>query len=70
MEMGLSQADAARRLDVSLSVVHRLWNQCQTAASVSQRHVPGRPQVTTPARDLFIALSARRRKGISVPTTL
>ncbi|GFV17043.1 hypothetical protein TNCV_655961 [Trichonephila clavipes] len=27
MEMGLSQAYAARRLDVSPSVVHRLWNQ-------------------------------------------
>ncbi|GFY02917.1 uncharacterized protein TNCV_3507971 [Trichonephila clavipes] len=27
MEMGLSQADAARRLNVSRSVVQRLWDQ-------------------------------------------
>ncbi|GFW34451.1 uncharacterized protein TNCV_500691 [Trichonephila clavipes] len=29
MEMGLSQADAARRFNVSRSVVHHLWNQYQ-----------------------------------------
>ncbi|GFX63864.1 hypothetical protein TNCV_4345791 [Trichonephila clavipes] len=34
MEMGLSQADAARRLNVSRSVVHRLWNQHETKATV------------------------------------
>lgn len=67
MEMGLSQADTARRLNVSRSVVHRLWNQYQTEDSVSRRHVPGRPRATTPAEDHFIALSARRRRNISVP---
>ncbi|GFW02050.1 transposable element Tcb2 transposase [Trichonephila clavipes] len=66
MKMGLSQADAARRLNVSRSVVHRLWNQYQTEVSVSRRHVPGQPRATTPAGDRFIALSARRRR-ISVP---
>ncbi|GFY26018.1 uncharacterized protein TNCV_1917681 [Trichonephila clavipes] len=29
MEMGLSQADAARRLNVSRSVIQRLWDQYQ-----------------------------------------
>ncbi|GFV43120.1 hypothetical protein TNCV_1410171 [Trichonephila clavipes] len=29
MEMGLSQADVARRLNVSRSVVQRLWDQYQ-----------------------------------------
>ncbi|GFX40332.1 uncharacterized protein TNCV_4319651 [Trichonephila clavipes] len=67
MEIGLSQADAARRLNVSLSVVHLLWNQYQTEASVSRRHVPGRPRATTPAGDRFIALSARKRRWIFVP---
>ncbi|GFW77830.1 HTH_Tnp_Tc3_2 domain-containing protein [Trichonephila clavipes] len=65
--MGLSQADAARHLNVSRSVVHRLWNQYQTEASVSRRHVPGRPRATTPAGNPFIALSSRRRRRISVP---
>ena len=43
MEMGLSEADAARRLNVARSVVHRQWDQFQTTDSVSRRPVPGRP---------------------------
>ncbi|GFT36344.1 transposable element Tcb2 transposase [Trichonephila clavipes] len=39
MEMGLSQADAARRLSVSRSVVQRLWDQYQSEDSVSRRPV-------------------------------
>ncbi|GFU86371.1 transposable element Tcb2 transposase [Trichonephila clavipes] len=53
MEMGLSQADAARRLNVSRSVVQQLWDQYQSEDSVSRRPVPGRPRATTPAEDRF-----------------
>ncbi|GFW51388.1 HTH_Tnp_Tc3_2 domain-containing protein [Trichonephila clavipes] len=67
MEMGLSQADAARRLNVSRSVVKRLWDQYQSEDSVSRRPVPGRPRATTPAEDRFLALSARRRRTTTVP---
>ncbi|GFW58458.1 HTH_Tnp_Tc3_2 domain-containing protein [Trichonephila clavipes] len=67
MEMGLSQADAARRLNVSRSVVKRLWDQYQSEDSVSRRPVPGRPRATTPAEDHFLALSARRRRTTTVP---
>ncbi|GFS94701.1 transposable element Tcb2 transposase [Trichonephila clavipes] len=63
MEMGLSQADAARRLNV----VQRLWDQYQSEDSVSRRPVPGRPRATTPAEDRFLALSARRRRTTTVP---
>ncbi|GFW29481.1 transposable element Tcb2 transposase [Trichonephila clavipes] len=66
MEIGLSQADAASHLNVSCSVVHRLWNQYQTVAFVCRRHVPARPRATTPTGDRFITLSARRRRRISV----
>ncbi|GFT16393.1 transposable element Tcb2 transposase [Trichonephila clavipes] len=65
--MGLSQADAARRLNVSRSVVQRLWDQYQSEDSVSRRPVPGRPRATTPAEDRFLALSARRRRTTTVP---
>ncbi|GFU19009.1 transposable element Tcb2 transposase [Trichonephila clavipes] len=51
--MGLSQADAARRLNVSRSVVQRLWDHTQSEDSVSRRPVPGRPRATTPAEDRF-----------------
>ncbi|GFS88358.1 HTH_Tnp_Tc3_2 domain-containing protein [Trichonephila clavipes] len=65
--MGLSQANAARRLNVSRSVVERLWDQYQSEDSVSRRPVPGRPRATAPAEDRFLALSARRRRTTTVP---
>ncbi|GFX15270.1 transposable element Tcb2 transposase [Trichonephila clavipes] len=65
--MGLSQADAARRLNVSRSVVQRLWDQYQSEDSVSRRPVPGRPRATTLSEDRFLALSARRRRTTTVP---
>ncbi|GFX83253.1 uncharacterized protein TNCV_4988471 [Trichonephila clavipes] len=61
------QADAARRFNVSRSVVQRLWDQYQSEDSVSRRPVPGRPRATTPAEDRFLALSARRRRATTVP---
>ncbi|GBM70383.1 hypothetical protein AVEN_12213-1 [Araneus ventricosus] len=62
MEMGLSQADAARRLNVSRSVVQRLWDQYQSEDSVSRRHVSGRPRVTTPAEDSFLVSGPKEKK--------
>ncbi|GFU96912.1 transposable element Tcb2 transposase [Trichonephila clavipes] len=56
-----------RRLNVSRSVVQRLWDQYQSEDSVSRRPVPGRPRATTPAEDRFLALSARRRRTTTVP---
>ncbi|GFY14107.1 transposable element Tcb2 transposase [Trichonephila clavipes] len=67
MEMGLSQTDAARRLNVSRSVVQRLWDEYQSEDSVSRSPVPGPPRATTPAEDRFLALSARRRRTTTVP---
>ncbi|GBN51828.1 hypothetical protein AVEN_23549-1 [Araneus ventricosus] len=64
MEIGLTEADAAICLNVSRSVVQRLWDQYQSEDSVSRRHVSCRPRVTTPAEDRFLALSARRRRSI------
>ncbi|GFU67227.1 transposable element Tcb2 transposase [Trichonephila clavipes] len=61
------EADAARRLNVSRSVVQRLWDQYQSEDSVSRRPVPGRTRATTPAEDRFLALSARSRRTTTVP---
>ncbi|GFV20822.1 HTH_Tnp_Tc3_2 domain-containing protein [Trichonephila clavipes] len=61
------RADAARRLNVSRSVVQRLWDQYQSEDSVSRRPIPGRPRATTPAENRFLALSARRRRTTTVP---
>ncbi|GFS91958.1 transposable element Tcb2 transposase [Trichonephila clavipes] len=49
-------------VNVSRSVVQRLWDQYQSEDSVSRRPVLGR-RATTPAEDRFLALSARREKN-------
>ncbi|GBM46835.1 hypothetical protein AVEN_112184-1 [Araneus ventricosus] len=53
IEMGFPHFDAARRLNVSRSVVQRLLDQYQSEDYVSRRHVSGRPRVTTPPEDGF-----------------
>ena len=53
---------AAMHLNVSRSVIQRLWNEFQTTDLVSGRPVLGRPRFTTPAKDLYLALSVRRRR--------
>ncbi|GFT57929.1 transposable element Tcb2 transposase [Trichonephila clavipes] len=65
LQYQLILVDAARRLNVSRSVVHRLWNQYRTEASVFRRHVPGQRR-STPTGDHFFNLLARRRRRISV----
>ncbi|GFV86228.1 paired domain-containing protein [Trichonephila clavipes] len=61
MEMGLSQADAARRLNVSRSVVQLLWDQYQSEDSVSRRLVQADHELQHLQKTVFLALSARRR---------
>ncbi|PRD33297.1 UNVERIFIED_CONTAM: hypothetical protein NCL1_17955 [Trichonephila clavipes] len=48
-------------------VVWSTVSESITEASVSRRHVPGRPRATTPSGNRFITLSARKRRRISVP---
>ena len=62
-EMGLSQADAARCLIVSSSVVQSLWNQFQTTDSVSRRPDPDRPRVKIPTEVRYLALSSTENKS-------
>ena len=70
MEMGLSQTDGARHLNVSRSIVQRLWNQFQISNVVSRRPVLGRPRVTMPAEARHLALSVQRRRTSAVPQPL
>ncbi|GFV66469.1 uncharacterized protein TNCV_2531561 [Trichonephila clavipes] len=60
--MGLSQADAARRLNVSRSVVQRLWDQYQPRRFCVQKPVPGRPQAhKSPAEDRFLSFGTKEK---------
>ena len=44
------------------SVISRLWKQFQTTQVVVQRPVAGRPRVTTPAKDRYIAILAKQNR--------
>ncbi|GFW73846.1 transposable element Tcb2 transposase [Trichonephila clavipes] len=67
MEMGLSQADAARRLNVSRSVVQRVWDQYQSEDSVSEDLFQADHELQHLQKTVFLALSARRRRTTTVP---
>lgn len=52
-EKGLSQADVARSLNVSHSVIQRLWDQYQSQDSECKKHVLSWTRIATPTDDLF-----------------
>lgn len=58
MEMSLSQAETARRLNVSCGVVHRLWNQYKNEESAAGRPLQGHPHVKASFEGHFLACSA------------
>ncbi|GBL72469.1 hypothetical protein AVEN_115386-1 [Araneus ventricosus] len=66
MEMGLTEADAAKRLNESGIVVQRLFHQFHFENSVPRRSVPGRLCITTPTEGRFLAVSARRRRNTTM----
>ena len=62
IEAGQSITDVALFFGVHHSVISRLWKQFQTTQTVVRRPVAGRPRVTTPAEDRYIATVAKRNR--------
>ena len=52
----------ARRLDVSPSVVSRLWRRYQETGEYTRRDGQGRSRMTTPRQDRFLVLLSRRNR--------
>ncbi|GBM06604.1 hypothetical protein AVEN_220040-1 [Araneus ventricosus] len=69
LEAGQSQIEVDRWLNVSPSVVHRLWQQFLTTDSAFRRFSQGRPTATTSADDRYLSLWARRNRT-ATPTQL
>ncbi|GFW98891.1 uncharacterized protein TNCV_4655181 [Trichonephila clavipes] len=69
MEMELSQADAVRRLNVSRSVVHRLWNQYQNR-SIGVQKTCSRPTMSYNAcsRMFFSSFAPKEKKDFCAAT--
>ena len=62
LEAGLSQREVARVLEVSQSVVSRMWTRFHLTGNVMHQHAGGRERSTTRTQDRFIALQARRHR--------
>ncbi|GFT15982.1 neural-cadherin [Trichonephila clavipes] len=62
IEEGQSITGVALFFGVHHSVISRLWKQLQTTQTVVRRPVAGRPRVTTPAEDQYIAIAAKRNR--------
>ncbi|GBM32925.1 Transposable element Tcb1 transposase [Araneus ventricosus] len=69
LEAGQSQTEVVRWLNVSPSVVRRLWKQFLTADSASRKFSQGRPTATTSDDDRCLSLCARRNRT-ATPTQL
>ncbi|GFV22138.1 transposable element Tcb2 transposase [Trichonephila clavipes] len=67
MEMGFSQADAARRLNVSRSVVQRLWDQYQSEDSVSRRPVPADHELQHLQKTVSSSFGTKEKNHYSPP---
>jgi hypothetical protein len=54
LQVGQSQNDAARTLNVNLITISRLWNIFQQTGSSNDHPRSGRPCITTPGKDRYI----------------
>ncbi|KFM76010.1 Transposable element Tcb2 transposase, partial [Stegodyphus mimosarum] len=63
LEAGQSQTEVARWVNVSPSVVHRLWRQFQTTDLASRKFSQGWPTTTTSTDDRYLTLCAGRNRN-------
>lgn len=65
LEAGVSQRRVAGILNVSQSVVSRMWNRHQTHGDPSHRHGGGRERATTQRQDRFLLIQSRRQRFLN-----
>ncbi|GFV67104.1 transposable element Tcb2 transposase [Trichonephila clavipes] len=62
LECGRTQMEVSEELGITQSVIPRLWQSFQDDGNVSRCYSTGRPQVTTPNEDQYLAVTAKRNK--------
>ena len=62
LETGSSQWNMAEHLNVSQSVVSRMWNRYQTNGNAQHRHGGGRAKATSDIQDRYIGLLAEQNR--------
>ncbi|GFV04929.1 transposable element Tcb1 transposase [Trichonephila clavipes] len=57
-----NQLEVSEELGITQSVISRLWQRFQDDGNVSRCYSTGRPQVTTPNEDRYLAVTAKRKR--------
>ncbi|GFV56894.1 transposable element Tcb2 transposase [Trichonephila clavipes] len=65
LEGGQTQAEVARAIGVSQSVISRIWNRFLETGSAGRRPRQGRRRVTTHNEDRYLVLTARRHQNMN-----
>ncbi|KFM62434.1 Transposable element Tcb1 transposase, partial [Stegodyphus mimosarum] len=66
LECGRTQLEVSNELGIAQSVISRLWQRFQDDGNVSRRYSTGRPRVTTPNEDRYLAVTAKRNRRSTV----
>ncbi|GFS79836.1 transposable element Tcb1 transposase [Trichonephila clavipes] len=61
-ECGRTQLEVSEELGITQSVTSRLWQRLQDDGNVSKCYSTGRPRVTTPNEDRYLAVTAKRNR--------
>ncbi|KAJ4441324.1 hypothetical protein ANN_11179 [Periplaneta americana] len=62
LEAGQTQTEVSRALNLTQSVISRLWRRFEDTGDVRRMPVQGRPWVTTPQEDRYLTLTAQRNR--------
>ncbi|GBN20327.1 Transposable element Tcb2 transposase [Araneus ventricosus] len=62
LECGRTQLKVSEELGIAQSVISRLWQRFQDDGNVSRCYSTGRPRVTTPNEDRYLAVTAKRNR--------
>ncbi|GFV03483.1 HTH_Tnp_Tc3_2 domain-containing protein [Trichonephila clavipes] len=60
LECGRTQLEISEELGIAQSVISRLWKRFQDDGNVSKCYSRGRPPVTTPNEDRYLAVTTKR----------
>ncbi|GFW92143.1 transposable element Tcb1 transposase [Trichonephila clavipes] len=70
LECGRTQLEVSEELGIAQSVISRLWQRFQDDGNVSRCYSTGRPRVTTPNEDRYLAVTAKKKKRRSTSSDL
>ncbi|GFS75910.1 transposable element Tcb1 transposase [Trichonephila clavipes] len=62
LECGRTQLKVSEELAIAQSLISRLWQRFQDDCNVSRCYSTGRPRVTTPNENRYLAVTAKKKK--------